>query len=188
MMFNQPRAIPKTDVAAEKAYQARKNDLMEKVRSEPDSARRAHMRRQANCREILEPLTHKDETERLKRQKSVQDMLATGRKNAKYASENADRLAAEAAQRRADKAQADADKAREAVPKAAAPAPKGGGLRAVSGIGPATVIRLVNYGVDTLEKLAALDNAGQARCKQAIANPKADMADWVDQAKELISE
>ena len=177
------------NTVAEKAYQERKATLMKQVQSEPDSARRAHLRRQANCREILEPLTFKDEEKRLKHQKQTEDMLLTARKNAKYASENAERLDAEQKQRWADKAQDVADRAKEAAkPKKDVADNRAEALRGVGGIGPATANRLVTYGVDTLEKLAALNAQAQARCKQAIANPKADMADWVEQAKELIDQ
>lgn len=169
----------------EKAYQDRKKDLMKQVQSEPDSVRRAHLRRQANCREILEPLTFKDQREFLKRQDQIIDMLKTGEANAKYASEHAKRLAAEAAQRWADAAQARADQAKADAKAKQVKKPKGDDLRKIGGIGPSTATKLVAYGIDSFAKMAALDRPAQARLKQAIASPKADVADWVAQAAEL---
>ena len=174
--------------AAQKDYDIRRKDLMKKVKSEPDSVRRAHFRRQANCHELLEPLTKKDETARLNHQKNVQEMLAIGAKNRKYASENAKRLAAEQARRLADKAVAQARQAEREAKHAESDVEKGDDLTTIDGIGPATASKLVAYGIDSLTKLAAMDGAAQARCKQALANPKADIADWVEQASELISE
>ena len=173
---------------AKQNYDDRRKALLKKAKTEPDSVRRAHFRRQANCQEILEPLTKKDETARLKRQETTRDMLAIGEKNRKYAAENAKRLAAEQARRLAKKAEDQARHAEREAEKAEKAVDGGDNLTEISGIGPATASKLVAYGIDSFAKLAGMDEAAQARCKQALANPKADIADWVEQAAELISD
>ena len=170
-------------------YETRKKDFLALAAVETDSVRRAHFQRQARCRELLEPLTERDDTARLKRQQNVIDMLSIGAANKKYASENAGRLAAENAQRWADKAAMQAkqlkDKASLAKIKVE---PKGDDLTEITGVGPATARKLADYGVNSFAKLAGLDGSGIARAKQALGAPNADVEDWVEQAKEIIAE
>ena len=158
----------------------------ELAKSEKDPVKRAHLRRMARPEDII-PLTFRDETEKRKRQETIRQIDAIGKKNRleaqRIAAEDVARSDAHHASVMVEQAVRADREAKDAAANAEA-APLPGDITDIKGLGYVAAELLAEHGVHTVSDLATMSEAKVQAFRSNLKTTRfgEKVYDWIRQA------